>query len=382
MMTIKKDLGIYIHFPYCTHHCVYCDFNVRELKQRIEIDSYVEVLQKEIQCYVKKIAKEYSIDSIFFGGGTPSLLSAELVRHLMLQFRSIYSLRESVEVTMEANPNSVTFSRLMSFREAGINRLSFGVQSFHEKHLKTLERVHSSRQAFEAVRLAYQTGFENINLDFIFGIPGQTLKEFQNDIFEALELHPSHLSTYQLSVAKNNPLYPYLLGENVCAQMYEWVIKYLPIQGYEHYEVSAFAKIGAQCRHNLKYWKLKDFLGFGVGAYSRLMTHENPWGIHLKNTDSLEEYRKCVIQSGMALEEEKPLSREEAEKDYFLACLRLLEGVSLEDYERRFKKILMISYSKQISSLLEQGLLDSSQKMLKLTSKGLLYLNQVLLEFV
>lgn len=380
--TSHMSLGIYIHLPYCVHHCVYCDFNVRELKSKKDLSWYLDALKKEIRSYGKRFGTSKEVDTIFLGGGTPSVYSAKQIGEIIVEIKSSFQVREPIEVTMEANPNSVTLSKLVDLREMGVNRLSLGIQSFHEKHLKTLERIHSQKQAVASIENAKRAGFEQLNIDLIFGIPNQTLDELKRDVETALSLNPSHLSTYHLTINSSNRLHPHLPEEAIPTDMFEWLISTVPMRGFEHYEVSAFAKPGAKSRHNLKYWRLEDFLGLGAGAYSRLRTSSCPWGLHLKNVSSLEAYVEQVLASGEAVEEKETVGLEIAQKDYLVTHLRLLEGISEENFVRRFGNSLMISYSKEISSLSEKGLVDSDGKMLKLTSRGVMLLNRVLVEFM
>ncbi|MBI3016577.1 MAG: radical SAM family heme chaperone HemW [Deltaproteobacteria bacterium] len=374
-------MGLYIHLPYCVHRCVYCDFTVSVLKQEEELSWYLKALHQESLFYARTYPDKI-VDTIFFGGGTPSLFSAEQISELIATFRKCFKTTPSLEVSLEANPCSVTLEKLKGFKEGGVSRISFGIQTFHSQHLKTLQRSHSQEQALLAYHLARQAEFQNINLDFIFGIPEQSVQEFQADIQKAVSLGPEHISTYHLSVHESNPLHPILPLEEVSADMYEWVMNFLPSSGYGHYEVSAFSKPSFQCAHNLKYWKLHDYLGLGVGASSYMTTQEMPWGDHFKNTDSLQAYWKKVQEGGSAKGQEEVLTKEQAQKEYLLTHLRLIEGVSLAAYEERFGSSLIESYGPIVDKLLTWGLLDSVKKMLKLTPRGILYLNKVLVEFM
>ncbi|MBI3018831.1 MAG: radical SAM family heme chaperone HemW [Deltaproteobacteria bacterium] len=376
-----KNAGVYIHLPYCARRCVYCDFTVSVLKQEEELSWYLKALHREILFYAQSYPDKI-VDTIFFGGGTPSLFSARQISGLVTAFCKHFKTTPSLEISLEANPCSVTLAKLKGLKEGGVNRVSFGMQTFHPKLLEILQRSHSQGQALMAYHLAREAGFQNINLDFIFGIPRQSLPELQEDIQRAVSLGPEHISTYHLSVPQNNPLHPLLPLEEVSADMYEWVMDFLPSCGYTHYEVSAFSKPSFQCAHNLKYWKLHDYLGFGVGASSYITTPQMPWGHHFKNTDSLQVYWKKTHEEGHAKGQEEVLTKEQAQKEYLLTHLRLIEGVSLEEYEERFGSSLMKSYGSIVDKLLTWDLLDSVKKMLKLTPRGILYLNKVLVEFM
>ncbi len=376
-----KEMGLYIHLPYCVHRCIYCDFNVTVLSREEELSWYLKVLQKEILFYAQTYPDKI-IDTLFLGGGTPSLFSEQHISDLISFICKHFKTASSLEISLEANPCSATLVKLKGFKEGGVTRVSFGIQTFHPKHLKTLQRSHSQEEALLAYQLAREAGFDNINLDLIFGIPHQSVQEFQEDVRRAISLGPEHLSTYHLSVPQNNPLYPILPLEEVSADMYEWVMDFLPSQGYGHYEVSAFAKPSFQCAHNLKYWKLQDYLGLGVGASSYVTTPQMPWGHHFKNTGSLHVYGEKVQVEGSAKGQEEILTKEQAQKEYLLTQLRLTEGVSFEAYEERFGVSLMKSYGSVVDKLLTWGLLDSSEKVLKLNHRGSLTLNKVLVEFM
>ena len=377
----NNNVGLYIHLPYCIHGCVYCDFTVSVLKQEEELSWYLKVLHQEILFYAKAYPEKI-IDTIFLGGGTPSLFSAAQISELMVAIGKYFNIASSLEVSLEANPCSVTLESLKGFKEGGVSRISFGIQTFYPRHLKTLERSHSQEQTLLAYQWAREVGFKNINLDFIFGIPNQSVQEFKEDIQKAVSLRPEHISTYHLSVPRTNPLHPILPLEEVSADMYEWVMDFLPSCGYMHYEVSAFSKPAFQCAHNVKYWRLQDYLGLGVGASSYITTPEAPWGTHFKNTESLKAYGKRVQGEGHAKGQEERLTKEQAQREYLLTHLRLLEGVSLATYEERFGSSLMKDYGPTVDKLLIWDLLDSVKKMLKLTPRGLLTLNKVLVEFM
>lgn len=379
---MEAPLGIYIHLPYCIHRCVYCDFNVYLLKSEDGFEWYLEALQKEISFHAQNLSSR-TVDTIYFGGGTPSLFSHRHIEKVISQISSQFKAASSLEISLEANPCSTTYKKLKGFKDAGVNRVSFGIQTFNSEHLKTLERTHSSEQAKEAIGAAKNVGFSSINLDFIFGIPKQTLGELQKDISRALDFNPEHISVYNLTVPSLNPLTPFLLSEETQVEMVQWLSGYLPSQGYDHYETSAFSKKGFQCRHNLKYWRYEDYLGIGAGSYSYLRSPQNPWGISFKNVNSLKQYWGMVSKDGHAIGEKEILSKEIAKKNTLVAQMRLLqEGVSLSRFESRFGEVFSDVYKEELRRLIKGGFLDSSGRVLKLTLKGKLYLNQVLLEFM
>jgi len=372
-----KNLGLYIHLPYCSHHCVYCDFNVYSLKQKKELDQYLGVLLREVDFYGEQF-RNRTIDTIYFGGGTPSLFSADQLGRVLSAITSKFQIARSPEMTIEVNPASALFSKLNDFRSLGINRVSLGAQTFHPIHLKMLERKHSVNQILRSFESARKANFEVINIDLIFGIPTQSVKDLKEDLHQLFILSPEHISTYHLTVDRFNRLHSQLPSDELAAKMYTFIIKTMAEGGYEHYEVSAFAKSGYFCRHHLKYWELQDYLGIGAGAFSYFRDREHPWGVAFKNADSWEVYSSRVTKEGHAKEEVETVTFEKAKTDYLITHLRMLKGVSCLDYEQRFGENIMISYGYKINSLIESGLLDSSGGVLKLTNCGLLYLNQVL----
>lgn len=375
------NLGLYIHLPYCSHRCVYCDFNVYALKRKGELDQYLGVLLKEIDFYARKF-QDRTVDTIYLGGGTPSLFSPDQLERLLSSVNSRFQIDRSPEITIEANPASALFQKLKDFRSLGINRLSLGVQTFRPLHLKTLERSHSVLQTLKSFEAARSANFDIINLDLIFGIPAQSLEDLKNDLHQFFMLRPEHISAYHLTVDKFNRLYSRLPSDERAAQMYTFIIEAMTEAGYEHYEVSAFAKPGYFCRHHLKYWQLQDYLGMGAGAFSYFRDHEHPWGLSFKNVDSWEEYSGRVEKEGYASIDIEAVPLEKAKTDYVITHLRMLKGISCLDYEQRFGESIMISYGYKINSLIKEGLLDSLHGMLRLTDYGLLYLNQVLLKLL
>lgn len=378
------NLGVYFHLPYCIHRCVYCDFVVAELKKKTWLSTYISLLKKEIhQCAKRGDFQGRTIDTIYFGGGTPSLFTPEQIQDLIETLSSVSSLIQNSEVTMEVNPCSVTYSKLKGYADARVNRLSFGVQTFNATHLKTLERVHSKEQSVEAISNAIKCGLNNFNLDFIFGIPNQTLEDVRADIKQAIELNVPHLSTYALTIDATNPLFPHLPKDERATDMYEWISRALMDANYCHYETSAFAKKGSESQHNLKYWLLEDYLGLGVGAFSYMRSEPHPWGKHWNNEEDLTQYEIRISRDGEAIAEEEVLTRDKAKKDFLLTRLRLLDkGLDENEFENRFHESLIKSYACEIDRLDAKGFLDSRQNVLKLSSKGKLFLNQVLLEFM
>ncbi|MBI4041478.1 MAG: radical SAM family heme chaperone HemW [Deltaproteobacteria bacterium] len=375
-------LGIYIHFPFCIHRCVYCDFNVFLDEGPKAHATFIDLLEKEISHQSKRYSSRFKVDTIYCGGGTPSLFSPPLIQRVLNCLSDQFQLTQTCEITLEANPNSLNRENLEGFLKSGINRLSIGIQSLTQKHLKTLERSHTAQEALEAIALAQTVGFRNINLDFIFGIPGQTLLEWQETLLKAFSLNPQHLSTYHLTVPPRNRLFEQLPSDGLGKAMYQWAVRELPTQGFRHYEVSAFSQTGMECKHNLKYWKLENYLGLGPGADSYLITPEWPFGCHLSNIRNLKQYETAILTQNGALAESEILNQDQAQRDYLLTHFRLMEGISFQAFQDRFHLSFEDRYQKILQSLQEKMMVDIHKQMLKLTPKGLLYLNQVLIDFM
>ncbi|WP_223787210.1 radical SAM family heme chaperone HemW [Marinicella meishanensis] len=272
-MLIPPKLSLYIHFPWCVRKCPYCDFNSHALKQSLDEAAYLAALQHDLEQDVADVWGR-PVNTIFMGGGTPSLFSAEAMQSLLQHVRAVLPLRPDAEVTMEVNPGSQEFDQFGGYLEAGINRLSFGIQSLDDQQLKKLGRIHDRQQAQQAVQLARQAGFDNFNLDLMFGLPGQSLQAAKEDLLRLLDWAPTHVSYYQLTIEPNT-LFAVKTPEglpdvDLQHDMYLQGREILAAHGFEQYEVSAYAQADRQCEHNLNYWQFGDYLGIGAGAHSKI----------------------------------------------------------------------------------------------------------------
>lgn len=340
--------SLYIHIPFCKRKCNYCDF-VSYANQEELIDDYVGALIKELTTY------DLRPTTIYFGGGTPTLLKIEHFRSIL----SSLSLADCRELTIEANPGTVNKAYLKELRQLGINRLSLGVQTFNDQHLKTLGRIHDSKQIFEAVEDARAAGFDNLNLDLIFALPDQTLEDWKSDLKTAASLKPEHLSTYNLQIEEGTPLFNsgHKINEELDGEMYEYSIDTLTANGYQHYEISNFTRPGKECRHNINYWKNGDYIGIGAGAHS----HFN--GKRWANTESINEYIDCGTRD----------LEDSSATDTIFMGLRLLEGLPIEMFQGQDSKV---------DPLLEDGLLIRNNGHLKLSRRGLMLANLVFEKFI
>lgn len=275
---IPPKLGLYIHFPWCVSKCPYCDFNSHEQKAPLDEAQYIDALVKDLEQDLPLVWGR-TVNTIFMGGGTPSLFSAASMNTLMQQVRTLVPLRPDAEVTMEVNPGSQEFDHLSGYLEAGINRLSFGIQSLDDSQLRSLKRIHNSEQAIQAVKLAKESGYKNFNLDMMFGLPKQTLAAAKLDLLQLIEFEPTHISYYQLTIEPNTLFAvktpDHLPDMDLQHEMFLQGQEILTKQGYQQYEVSAYAKPDCQSEHNLNYWQFGDYLGIGAGAHSKITLGHN-----------------------------------------------------------------------------------------------------------
>jgi len=385
--------GVYLHIPFCKSRCSYCDFATDVWRDSGAVERYVDALCREIEggnpsgregvgavpqddtLPTGRVSASH-IDTIYFGGGTPSLLEPEQIERILNAVTSVFSVAESAEITMEMNPATVTPEKLDAFRKLGINRASFGVQTFNERDLKLLARGHDADDARQTYRMLREAGFANISFDLIAGLPGQTIEDWSRNLDEAIAMEPEHLSLYLLEIHEGTPLAEQVrsgrrtpIDDELAAEMYEMMLDRLAAAGYEQYEISNFAKPGFESRHNTKYWRLDPVYGFGVSA------HSFDGRERYANERDTAKYVSSIEEEGSAevFREIVNIGSETA----FLG-LRLNEGVDIEAYERRFGAELSL----KSSELIERGLVESADGRLRLTRKGMLFSNEVFAEFV
>ena len=376
-------IGLYIHVPFCIKKCLYCDFTSYPLSGPA-VKSYLESLIREINLYGSALADEDKIiTSIFFGGGTPTTLPAASFKTVLNAVRSSFFLAAGCEVTVEANPGTVDGVGLTELRQAGVNRLSIGVQSFHDRLLGVLGRIHSAAQAVQAVQLARKAGFDNLNLDFIFGIPGQTNHDWRETLHRAVEMAPEHIAAYSLQLEEGTPLAQAAERGAICAcpeetelTMYRDAVAFLTAHGYSHYELSNFARPGRQCAHSLVYWLNQPYLGLGPAAHSLIK------GVRFANDISLAGYSDMLSREEYPVENRTRLTAADEISETMFLGLRLTAGVDLNQFYRRFGRRAEDIYRNEIAGLIQKGLLEISEGSLRLTTKGLPLANVVFREFV
>ncbi len=369
---------MYIHIPWCVKKCPYCDFNSHESRNHngdIPEHAYVDALIADLELATPKVWGR-KIKSVFFGGGTPSLFSSESIDRILSHVRMLTPLEFNAEITLEANPGTVDAANFVGYKQAGVNRLSLGIQSFNNDNLKALGRIHDSEQALKAIALAMNT-FEQVNCDIMYGLPNQTLKDAIQDAQTALQLNPAHLSFYHLTLEPNTPFYrtpPSLPDDDASSDMQIEIENLLAQHGYEHYETSAFAKKDKQAKHNLNYWQFGDYLGIGAGAHSKLSYHDKiTREVRPKHPKA---YMEKSLQ-GNAVEREWVIPKDELGFEFMMNALRLIEGVSVDLFQQR-TGLNIHTLETAIKKAQNKGLLVIAQGHMKPTLLGQRFLNELL----
>jgi oxygen-independent coproporphyrinogen-3 oxidase len=373
-LTALPPLALYIHWPWCVRKCPYCDFNSHESKDPIPEQAYLDALRADLEQSLPLIWGR-KIHTVFIGGGTPSLMSAAGLERLMSDLRTLLPLDLDAEITMEANPGTFEADKFKSFRASGINRLSIGIQSFDSRHLQALGRIHDANEAIKAVEIA-QANFDNFNLDLMYALPGQTLAEAQADIDMALSFAPPHLSLYHLTMEPNTVFAKYppeLPGDDESADIQDMIAERTAAAGYEHYEVSAYAKPGHRARHNLNYWRFGDYLGIGAGAHSKLsFPHRVLRQARYKQPASFME----AAGKGNAVAEEHELARADLGFEFMLNALRLTEGFDPNLFGER-TGMPINAIEKDLNAAEAKGLIYRDFRVIRPTELGQRFLNDL-----
>lgn len=384
-----KPFSLYIHIPFCVHKCPYCDFNTYAVTSIPEKD-YTAALLCELDFRAAEIDwRGRSVQTIYFGGGTPSLFSASAIGKVISHVARSFPVSHNIEISLEANPGTVTSESLSSFRAAGVNRLSIGAQSFSPELLQALGRQHGPEQIEAAVNSAQSAGFKNFNLDLIYGIPGQTVAGLRHDLAYALKLEPTHISAYGLTIEKGTPFFvSYKKGllklpkEDHVIAMMEELNGFLEICGLHRYEISNFARTGYEARHNMAYWNGDDYLGLGAGAHS--FVRSSGAGEPSKRWSNFAfpaKYIKECLSHGQSVGWHEALNRADEVFEFFFLGLRKTDGVSSSQFRAKFGATISEIYPERVKMLTEQGLLEWRGEYLALTSKGLLLSDSVIEEF-
>lgn len=373
---MMKPLALYIHIPFCRSKCIYCDFaSYPNSEDRIE--SYLEALKGELAGWKDRLG-EYELISVFIGGGTPSILSGYQIEDLLRCVRGLVRVRPDVEITMEANPGTVDLRKLQICRRAGVNRISFGAQSMNDELLKKLGRIHTFAEIREAVSMAREAGFDNVSLDLMYALPGQTVELWRETLDRAIALDVDHISAYSLIVEEGTPMYDLAESgkvtlpedENV-VKMQQVAIERLAAAGYHRYEISNYAREGRECRHNIVYWQRGEYLGVGCAAHS-LMNGER-----FENPRRLDEYLAGVRQCDRIA-----LTREDEMEEMLMLATRMTRGMNLEDYRDSFGVDFASEHQRTIRRLKLLGLIEIEGGFLRLTQRGLEVQNAVVVELL
>jgi len=377
---------LYLHIPFCRRKCPYCAFVSREGNDN-DVNAYVDLLLKEMNLAREETPPQQALNSVYLGGGTPSVLEPQQVFLLLGRASQQFGMAQGAEVTLEANPGTVDVQRLAGFRQAGVNRLSIGVQSFDNRMLAVLGRIHTADQAREAFAAARKAGFDNIGIDLIHALPGQTMDMWHNDLQQALQLNPDHLSVYGLTVEEGTPFAtayeadsPLLPDCDQSADMYEMAEALLTGRGYEHYEIANYARPGRRARHNSGYWQRDGYLGLGAGAHSFLRS--GGYGSRYSNCADLDEYGADILRGIVPRRDLQLLTRADAQSEFMFLGLRMADGVLFRDFSREFASELADVFPEQLDRLSSQDLLVADETGVRLTRRGMLLSNYVFTQFL
>lgn len=392
---MKEQVSIYLHIPFCQKRCSYCDFNTYSGMNRF-IPGYINQLQKELEFYGQNINEDWEVKTIFFGGGTPSLLKEQHFSQLFTTLKKEFEIISDAEISLEANPGTVNAVYLDNLRKLGINRISFGLQTSNPGQLALLGRIHDHFQSIEAIAWAKKVGFSNINLDLIYGLPTQTLEAWKKTLEDGIRLETQHISLYALGIEENTPLFDWVekgLVENpdpdLAAEMYEMADEILLRNGYECYEISNYFKKDEnhdfRCQHNLQYWQNKPYLGLGAGAHGFFK------GYRYENVAGIGEYINLMKKNELSKTDHSPVILHETPIDEFtemqetmMVGLRLVKaGVSIQDFQKRYNQSPLTVFKKEIGSLMNKHLLEIiDEDAIRLTKKARLLGNLVFQQFV
>ncbi len=377
----EKKLGIYIHIPFCMKKCLYCDFYSIPAANELLKSLYLDALMLHMDEHILQL-QPYTVDSIYFGGGTPSLLSAEQIKAILKKIKKNFYVSSKCEITLETNPGTVDKEKLAAFRKAGINRLSIGCQSFYDSDLKVCGRIHSAHDNVMTLDWAHKEGFKNINVDIMFGLPGQSLQNVLSSIERAVKLGATHISLYGLKIEEGTPFYTLqaqnklaLPDEDAESDMYYVSCEMLRKLGFKHYEISNFARPGYESVHNLKYWNCDEYIGFGASAHSffsgKRFCYKNSASLYIKNfTDSFDGpgiVDKCIdVQFGTQMAE------------YVMLRMRLGEGIVCDEFRRRFGRTFESVYLSKMTPFLRSGHIVKTKNGYAFTERGMYVSNYIL----
>ena len=372
-------LSLYIHIPWCVRKCPYCDFNSHETRAVLPEQEYVAALTRDLELALPQIWGR-KVYTVFIGGGTPSLFSVQAMEQILASVRMLLPLDHGAEITLEANPGTVEADKFAGFHDAGINRLSLGIQSFNDTHLKALGRIHDASKARRAIEIA-QRHFDNINLDLMYGLPQQTQAEAAQDVRTALEFSPQHMSCYHLTLEPNTWFHrcpPSLPDDDLCSLMQQDIEQTLTLHGYQHYETSAFAQPKKQARHNLNYWQFGDYLGIGAGAHSKLSFPDRV--MRQMRYKQPQAYMQKVAQ-GVPVQTEHAVKRGDLPFEFMMNALRLNQGFADTLFAERTSLSLLLIRN-ELETAEKRGLITRNPRRITPTDRGRNFLNDLLQIFL
>jgi len=374
-------LSLYIHIPWCVRKCPYCDFNSHQAASELPEKDYIDALLKDLEHDLPWVQGR-PVQSIFFGGGTPSLFSANAYRRLFNGLQQKLSFAADIEITLEANPGTFEAEKFTAYRQAGINRLSMGIQSFDPRQLKQLGRIHDRDQALRAIEIAKRSGFDNFNLDLMHGLPGQTPEQALDDLNTALAFEPPHLSWYQLTIEPNTEFYkrpPVLPEDDTLWDIQEQGQALLETAGFQHYEISAYSLPGRQARHNVNYWRFGDYLGIGAGAHGKI-TLDGPAGMRIVRSRKTRLPKDYLNPDRRFLAAVDDILPQDTALECMMNALRLHDGISVDDFERRTGMTLS-SLKGPLEQAEKLGLIEQGE-FIRASARGRQYLNELLALFL
>ena len=371
--------SLYIHIPFCTTKCYYCAFNTYSFHKE-QAKAYLDALRTEMKLYAPQTAP---LKTIFIGGGTPSILSAKALEQLLSDLQRHFQICLDTEITVECNPGTVDSEKLSVMKNAGVNRLSFGLQAMQDEILRQLGRIHTVAEFLHSYQLARENGFEDINIDLIFALPKQTMKAWQDTLNAVISLEPEHISAYNLVMEESTPFYEWwkagefvLPSEDTEADMFQWTIETLTSHGYTHYEICNFARPNREAKHNLVYWNNQEYIGLGVGACGYVE------GVRYTNIRGIPPYIEALHQCNKPISDTERLTGDAEKAETLMLALRKREGICLADYERHFGEKLDVVFGDDIKKWMDLQLLEQTNTHLRFTQRGLFLANEIFMELI
>lgn len=378
-----KNISIYIHIPFCKKKCLYCDFNSITNYTQEDIDFYIRYVIKEIDAYSKYLEK-YAVSTIFIGGGTPSVLNEHNIEDLFNFIKKKNNILPTAEISFECNPESFTISKAEALKYSGVNRLSFGVQSLDNKVLNQIGRLHNNKDVYNSIEIAKKTGFKNINLDIMYGLPGQTLDSHLDTVNEIIKLSPTHISAYNLIIEEKTPIFKLISDEKIRIAdedlqvlMYEKTVDLLNKFEYKQYEISNYCLNNCECKHNINYWTQQEYIGFGLSAHSYMKFNDEL--LRFNNPSSFKTYYSNV-DGRKIFPNYESIDKEGQKLEFIMLNLRMNKGILLSDYYSNFNEKLQNKAI--VSNLVTMGLIELDQSVLKLSKKGMKFHNYVVMKLL